>query len=212
METWTNIENPGPGIFVYKNVFKNGKQIIEDLEFSLSDRRYSWRDALVGYAQKLPEYRDCVDFKYKREQFENDITPYGKKLVEIWDTCFDLMRPAVDNYSGRFAIGHLDYWEAFNFIRYRQGQHFSYHSDHGFSYNCTVSLVGYLNDDYEGGGLHFREFDLHIKPDAGDLVIFPSTYLFTHAALPVESGTKYSLVVMLDYDKKYHTPEIHSGK
>ena len=95
-----------------------------------------------------------------------------------------------------------------NFIKYNEGQHFQYHHDHGFSYNCTVSLVAYPNDDYVDGGLHFQHQDLLVKPRAGDLYIFPSTYMYSHRAMPVTSGTKYSIVTMLDYSAKFHGPEM----
>jgi predicted 2-oxoglutarate/Fe(II)-dependent dioxygenase YbiX len=70
-------------------------------------------------------------------------------------------------------------------------------------------LVGYLNDDYEGGELYFRLQNLNIKPKAGDLYIFPSTYMYPHQAKVVKSGTKYSLVTMLDYSAKFHTQEMY---
>jgi predicted 2-oxoglutarate/Fe(II)-dependent dioxygenase YbiX len=83
------------------------------------------------------------------------------------------------------------------------------HHDHGFSYNCTVSLVAYLNDEYEGGEIYFRLQELNIKPKAGDLIVFPSTFAYPHRAMPVKSGVKYSLVTMLDYSDKYHKPEFY---
>jgi len=55
----------------------------------------------------------------------------------------------------------------------------------------TISVVMYLNDDYEGGELHFREQDITIKAKAGDIVIFPSKPPFFHESKPVISGTKY---------------------
>jgi predicted 2-oxoglutarate/Fe(II)-dependent dioxygenase YbiX len=70
-------------------------------------------------------------------------------------------------------------------------------------------MVGYLNDDYEGGGLRFDKIDLEVKPRAGDLYIFPSSYLFSHSALPVKSGTKYSVVTMTDYNDATHTQEFY---
>ena len=121
----------------------------------------------------------------------------------------DAQVEAVNDYIRDFNLGDLKYWEAFNFIKYGPGQHFQEHHDHGFSYNCTVSLVAYVNDDYEGGELYFRLQNLKIKPQAGDLYIFPSNYMYPHVAMPVNSGTKYSIVTMLDYNKKFHTPEMY---
>jgi hypothetical protein len=72
-------------------------------------------------------------------------------------------------------------------------------------------LVCYLNDNYEGGELSFRLQGLKIKPKAGDMYVFPSNYMYPHVAEKVTSGIKYSLVTMLDYSAKYHTPEIYNN-
>ena len=96
-----------------------------------------------------------------------------------------------------------------NFIKYGEGQHFSEHADHGWSYISTVSMVAYINDDYEEGGLSFGKLNLNIKPIAGDLYIFPSTYLFSHRAMPVKSGIKYSIVTMTDYNDAAHSPDFY---
>ena len=41
---------------------------------------------------------------------------------------------------------------------------------------------------------HFRRQNVTIKPEAGDLLLFPSCYTHPHQALPVKSGIKYSIV------------------
>ena len=116
---------------------------------------------------------------------------------------------AVKDYTRRYNIGELRYWEATNYVKYGPGQHFQEHHDHGYSYNCVVSLVGFPNDNYEGGELYFRLQNVSIKPKAGDLYIFPSNYMYPHRAMPVISGVKYSMVTMLDYSDKYHSPEFY---
>ena len=205
------IQDLGSGIYVYNNVLPRDLQIPERIEDALSKEngRYAWQPAYVGYMELMPDYRDCVDFKYKKDDLHNDGTEEYKKLADVWDDCYSRQKEIVDDYCAKFNIHNLRYWEAFNFIKYKEGQHFQYHHDHGFSYNCTVSLVAYLNDDYEGGGLHFSQQDILYTPKAGDVVIFPSTYMYPHRAMPVENGTKYSLVTMLDYSDKYHKPEFY---
>ena len=157
----------------------------------------------------MPEYRDCNDFKFKKTDLQYDKGETSVNLQSLWQDVYDVQFPAVENYRKDYNIMDLKYWEAFNFIKYGPGQHFQEHHDHGFSYNCTVSLVAYPNDDYEGGELYFRLQDLKIKPQAGDLYIFPSNFMYPHKAMPVLSGTKYSIVTMLDYNKKFHTPEMY---
>jgi hypothetical protein len=62
----------------------------------------------------------------------------------------------------------------------------------------------YLNDDYEGGELWFPYLDIKFKPTYGDIVMFPSTYIYAHASLPVTRGTKYAAVTMFDYNDRFH--------
>jgi hypothetical protein len=213
MTTWTKKENLGNGITVYRDVIKKDINVISRLESNLKPEGdktgYSWLPAYVGYQQLMPEYRDCNDFKFKKTDIEHDKSPVGLELQSLWQDVYDACAPAVDDYRRDYNIMDLKYWEAMNFIKYGPGQHFQEHHDHGFSYNCTVSLVAYPNDDYEGGELYFRLQDLKIKPQAGDLYIFPSNFMYPHKAMPVTSGTKYSIVTMLDYNKKFHTPEMY---
>ena len=211
-QTWSSAEDLGSGIWVYRDVLTKDLDIINRLEKNLNNStspQFSWQPAYVGYMERMPDYRDCVDFKFKKKDIEHDKSEVSLAMQSLWQDCYDRQAPAVADYSRRYNINNLQYWEAFNFIKYVPGHHFMEHHDHGFSYNCTVSLVGYINDDYEGGELYFRLQNLNIKPKAGDLYIFPSTYMYPHQAKVVKSGTKYSLVTMLDYSAKYHTPAMY---
>jgi len=218
MQTWTEKQNLGNGIVLYKNVIKKEFDVINRLESNIGSvagygelspegKQYHWMPAYVGYQELMPNYRDCVDFKYKKVDLDRDTSKESLALQELWQDLYDAQFEAVEDYRRDYNIMDLKYWEAFNFIKYGPGQHFQEHHDHGFSYNCTVSLVAYVNDDYEGGELYFRLQNLNIKPEAGDLFIFPSNYMYPHRAMPVHSGTKYSIVTMLDYLEAPHTPD-----
>lgn len=221
MQTWTDKQDLGSGIFCYKNVIKEEFNVIKRLEENLSPvapygelsngKIHHWMPAYVGYQQLMPDYRDCVDYKFKKTDLEPDKSKESVELQSLWQDLYDAKLPVVQDYSKMYNINNLQYWEAFNFIKYGEGQHFMEHHDHGFSYNCTVSLVGYPNDDYEGGELYFRLQNLKVKPEAGDLFIFPSNFMYAHQAMPVLSGLKYSIVTMLDYNKKYHTQEMYKA-
>jgi hypothetical protein len=210
-QTWSSISDLGSGIFVYHDVISSDLDVIERLENTLSnsENSYNFEEALVGYAMKLPEYRDCFDFKYKKTDVENDTSESGKSLVSLWEDVYNNQLQAVKDYCQKHNISELRYWESLNFVKYGPGQHFQEHTDHGYSYNCVVSTVTYVNDDYEGGEIYFRKQGIKIKPKAGDLFIFPSNYMYPHQALPVISGTKYSIVTMLDYSDKFHDPKFY---
>ena len=209
--TWSSIEDLGSGIFLFRDVLPESMDIINRLESVLQDSTnpYNYAEAMVGYGMKIPEYRDCYDFKYKKTDIQNDKSEASIKLQQLWDEVYFRQLQAVKYYCRVHNIGELRYWEAMNYVKYGPGQHFQEHSDNGFSYNCVVSLVAYPNDNYEGGELYFRIQNLNIKPKAGDLFVFPSNYMYPHRAMPVHSGTKYSIVTMLDYSDKYHKQEFY---
>jgi predicted 2-oxoglutarate/Fe(II)-dependent dioxygenase YbiX len=52
------------------------------------------------------------------------------------------------------------------------------------------TVIVYLNDDYDGGELYFKNFDIKIKPKAGSIVIFPSVKPYIHESLPVLTNRK----------------------
>jgi hypothetical protein len=210
-QTWTHATDFGGGIVAYHNVINKELDVINRLEKVVSDASndYNYSEAMVGYGMKMPEYRDCFDIKFKKTDIEGDSSEASLSLQSLWQDVYFNKLQAVKDYSKRFNIGELRYWEALNFVKYGPGQHFQEHTDHGFSYNCVVSLVGYVNDDYDGGEIYFRNQSLKIKPTAGDLFIFPSNYMYPHQAMPVISGTKYSIVTMLDYSNKFHNQNFY---
>lgn len=205
--TWSSSEQIGPGIWVYRDVLPASMNIPAELESIINNPnyQYEWSPATVGYGESMPEYRDCYDFKFKTTPQDMDTSEGFLALKKLYTPTYYRQLQAVKDYCKKFNIGEMRYWEATNFIKYGPNQHFQEHHDHGFSYNCTVSLVAYPNDDYEGGELEFRLQGLKVKPKAGDVYIFPSNFMYPHKACPVTSGTKYSLVTMLDYSDKYHS-------
>lgn len=57
----------------------------------------------------------------------------------------------------------------------------------------TLTVLGALNDDYEGGELMlFGDQQIHLP--AGSVVVFPSNFMYPHEVKPVKSGTRYSYV------------------
>ena len=56
-----------------------------------------------------------------------------------------------------------------------------------------LSIISILNDDYEGGELIMFE-DKKIDTKKGDLLIFPSNFLYPHKVTPVTKGVRYSYV------------------
>jgi len=68
------------------------------------------------------------------------------------------------------------------------------HYDFGPDTPRTMSAILYLNDVDEGGETYFDQLDISVSPKAGRLVLFPSTYPYSHEARSPLSGNKYVLV------------------
>ena len=60
-----------------------------------------------------------------------------------------------------------------------------------------LAFICYLNDDFTGGETTFG--DKTITPSKGKVVVFPPTWQYPHAGLPVDTGTKYIMSTYLNY-------------
>jgi hypothetical protein len=192
------------GIVVYKNALPLNLNLANRYESSLGNPngRFSWENAQVGYGDLENEHRNCQDFKYKVEHLGvEDEESFDLKIMH--EEISRILRSCLDDYCAMYGV-EVSYQEAINVVKYGPNEFFNVHSDDGEPYRCTISTVGYLNDNYEGGELWFNFFDVKIKPEAGDLVISPSAYIYSHASLPVLSGTKYALVTMFDRTEFAH--------
>lgn len=95
------------------------------------------------------------------------------------------------DYSERYSldIGSLT---PISISKYFEGNSMGSHVDsYGENPKEVLSVVLYLNDNYEGGELYFKNQNIKIKPEFGSLVAFPSINPYFHESLPVTSGIKY---------------------
>lgn len=203
-----SVENLGLGLHVYHDTFslEDSNRYINTLEENLSHGgKYKWSEAQVtNSTTPIKKARDCVDFKYKPENLGPRDEDNGE-LIDLHEEIYQKLKMCIDDYARYWGI-NVVYYEAFNFVKYEgEGTHFNIHADHGPAYNCTVSAVIYINDDYIGGDLKFPRLDnLVYKPRVGDIAVFPSNYIYEHASLPMESGTKYCVVIMTDINELSH--------
>ncbi len=202
------VSNPGFGLNVYHHAFSQEEIniFINSLEDVLSSNGpYKWNEAQVtNSTTPIKKARDCVDFKMSSKTL-GEKTNTNEKLIDTYDKVFNTLKKCIDDYCRYWGIS-VNFYEVFNFVKYEgEGKHFRIHADDGPAYKCTVSAVIYLNDDYEGGEIHFPRLDnLTIKPEYGDIAVFPSNYMYEHASLPIKSGTKYCVVVMMDINDLAH--------
>ena len=129
-----------------------------------------------------------------------------KKLEEINDFIIEELRKELQAYLERLNFYWFSGWEGYTgikFIRYLPGQEMKVHCDHIHSMFDGVrkgipilSIIGYFNDDYEGGETFMFDDKNGEKIDTekGDLLVFPSCFLYPHYVTPVTKGVRYSYV------------------
>lgn len=197
--------NPAVGINIYRGAVSKELQdyIINTLENNLNGTGpYKWNGALVTESTDvIAEVRNCLDFKISTKNL-GPRTFANADLYDMHEQTFQAIKTATEDYGQYWGVG-IRFFESFNYVKYDgPGTRFKIHADHGPSYIATTSAVMYVNDDYEGGEIYFPRFDLRLKPEAGDIVVFPSTYVYEHASEDIVNGTKYSVVVMTDYNDR----------
>jgi len=94
----------------------------------------------------------------------------------------------------------MNKFSAIRFNRYSPGQIMRQHHDHIHSLFDgqekgipVLSFIGNLNDDYEGADLVF--WNDHVVPlSKGDIIMFPSLFLFPHGVTEATKGKRWSFV------------------
>lgn len=65
----------------------------------------------------------------------------------------------------------------------------------------------YLNDNYEGGDLDFRDHDISIKPVSAQLITFPGGINNVHQVIPVKGATRHTIGAFWDYAESEYSDE-----
>ena len=110
---------------------------------------------------------------------------------------------ALSEYIRSFGYKWFNGWNGYSvikFLRYSETQQMAEHCDHIsslFDGNVKgipmLSVVGQLNEDFDGG--EFVMFgDKVIDFESGDVIIFPSNFMYPHRVEPVTKGARYSYV------------------
>ena len=175
---------------LYKDFFDLDycKEIVKELESvdwmthqfydSKSNDYKSFENELSVSWQQIPQYQDV-----------NKALWYGieKYILEDFKHCEEWF----DGWNGYSAV---------RFNRYDLSTQMKLHCDHIYSLFDgerkgvpVLTLLGCLNDEYEGGEFVMWK-DTVIEIPAGSLLIFPSNFLYPHEVKPVKSGVRYSFV------------------
>jgi predicted 2-oxoglutarate/Fe(II)-dependent dioxygenase YbiX len=135
----------------------------------------------------------------KHQELENLINPENKNTDVIMEKIWHVVK----KYTEELKFPWFDSWNGYTRIRYNKysfNKKMAEHCDHihsMFDGNMkgipTLSVLGILNNDFKGGEfIMFKNKKIELKQ--GDLLIFPSLFLYPHRVDPVTKGTRYSYI------------------
>lgn len=190
-----NSEEIYPGIFVVKNFLT--QEEIANLTDQFSNM--SEEDWSVQYTESL--------YEFIKDQYGVETIEEAKALghpVEIDSKWVDKnalikdenIRNSINARLGKVFEGMegLDLQGAGSIQRQYEGVELGYHIDSLSNPFVAYAAVMYVNGDFNGGELHFPTIDIKFKPEAGDLIVFPSADEYLHGVTPVEAGpVRYAL-------------------
>lgn len=134
---------------------------------------------------------------------DTQIVPMGNLYPKIED----LFRNTVREIINPFYQCEVDSSEIPQVLSYGIGGHYKPHIDGESiwmtprgekiwkkSTNRDLSIVFYLNDEFEGGDFIFPELKIRVRPEPGMMICFPSNHNYMHGVEPVTKGKRYSIV------------------
>jgi len=183
-------------IFLFEEVVSKdiSKQILEIIE-----KYPNWRNAEIGKDATVDKsYRsNKVDYLTSRYGYNADVYYahntlgyYTKKVIEKIN---DMYANHTENYMSSL-FSNITSDEGFQILKYEEGEEYKLHTDASSENKRVLSMIIYLNNNYEGGETTFTRQNLKVKGKTGDILTFPSNYCFPHKAEKIISGTKYVMV------------------
>ena len=140
---------------------------------------------------------DGTDF-FSYPTKELDVLEATPDLEDILNPLISLSVKYYNDFIGSEKVSQVTCFSSVRFNRYQKGQTMRIHCDHiktlfeGEVKGIPVlSIIINFNDDYKGGDLIFWD-DYKVDLGEGDVVVFPSLFLFPHRIEEVTENIRYS--------------------
>lgn len=143
-------------------------------------------EILNSFLDNVPvdKFKDVFYFDAEGDEYKDQRVIQDQDVISKMQELDSLIKTFIEEkyLKDNGLILHKFQWtRPLELIRWKLGSFLGAHSDGSDQpEDYPVMKIGsliYLNDDYEGGELHFNDYNITIKPSPGDLVIFPNHYM-----------------------------------
>ena len=193
----TNLKRLKDDIVVYENFLtpEECDAVVEYWKYSVEKGTLTWNPISFydSYASNLPDDPDMEKFGLPRDFFD--------KLEKGIQEATELARGG----GMRKVSYHAQKWI--------EGAFADFHSDNStdgkynaFERSKWASFL-YINDDFEGGALNFKDDPITVVPKKGMLAAFAGGHHNEHQVTKVLSGERYTIGSFWDYAESVYTAE-----
>jgi len=127
-------------------------------------------------------------------------------VMKKHDELMGILYYTIKDYITELDMDWFTGWNGYSqprYNRYTKNTKMNMHCDHIHTLFTTdenpepkgipiLSIVGLLNDDFTGGEFVIGEKKIHLT--SGDVVVFPSNFMFPHKVNTIDNGERYSFV------------------
>lgn len=131
----------------------------------------------------------------------NKIMKRDPELLKLMVDIRDRASSIIKELSG---LEKTLYSNGLSIVRWEKGSSQPPHADqsNGYDYREFGSVL-YLNDDYQGGSIHFPQYGIDIKPIGGTYAFFPGDLNHMHGVSEIKDNTRYTFPIFWTYDKEH---------
>lgn len=157
-------------------------------EYKNSDKWIVAGTGKVGEVNK--KVRNCETIQISHPYvIDNDINKFN-----IDQEIFKVASKCIKKYNKLFKHTNIQEDTGYELLRYNEGGYYTEHTDSFLQAPRLVTASFFLNDEYEGGEFAFFNRRLKYRLNMGDVIMFPSNFMYPHEIMPITKGTRYAII------------------
>ena len=164
-----------PGAMVYR---------IDLAEYMFADDIFEDASVYTSKNTRDTSIRNCKFVNVDMIDDQAYITPIQQAI----QSCYE-------HYTSHFSLPKQEIViSSQQLLKYGVGEMFKQHVDDHPMFPRLITSLAYLNDSYTGGEVYFKYQDVTYAPKLGDILFFPSNFVYNHEVKEVTSGQRLTLV------------------